>query len=418
MGTEKIKNRIRINKKAVYAVIISLMVLGAVLYVQRPKSVNYTVPKIENYQSIVLASGEINPDGLITIKAQAGGEILEMGPGEGDSISKNQNILKLDSENLQKTLNEKAAAVAVAQSSYDATVTTDYKLAKQEVARLEIQSKNLEDDYKNKSLLLESGGVSQKEVQDAKEEADKNKVNLETAKIKMQSYAPGGSEAKKQSSLIYQADAVLKSSRQDIAKYEINSPVSGIIIKKYVSEGEILEPGSPIIDVAKSGRRYAEIKVDEKNIGDIKLGQEAYVYPSSNPEIKIRSSISYISPFIDKASGTILAKIEIPKASDQAFPISLTVTVELVEGSYPDSLVIASNYIMQENDQAYVFIEENEKALKIPVKVTGSGAQVKIEYRRNEEEKADVEISADSRILLPEGLENGTRVSTPGREGE
>ncbi|MGB5824067.1 MAG: efflux RND transporter periplasmic adaptor subunit [Proteocatella sp.] len=413
MGTEKTKSKIRINKKAVYSVIIILIILiGAVFYVQRPKMVSYTVPKIQTYQSTVLASGEINPDELITIKAQVGGEILEMEAQEGESISKNQNILKLDSEKLQKTLSEKAAAVAVAQSNYDATVTTNYNLAKQEAARLEIQSKNLENDYNKKSLLFESGGISQKELEDAKEDVDKNKVDLETARIKIQSYAPGGSEAKKQSSFVYQASTILESSRQDISKYKINSPLAGIIIKKYVSEGEIIEPGSPIIDVAKTSRRYAEIKVDEKNIGYVKKGQEAYVYPSSNPEIKIRSSISYISPFIDKESGTILAKIEIPKASEQAFPISLTVTVELVKESYPESTVIDSNYIIQENDQAYIFIEQKARALKIPVDVTGSGAEVRIEYKQDKTGNADADIKESTRILSPQGLKDGTRVST------
>ena len=67
----------------------------------------------------------------------------------------------------------------------------------------------------------------------------------------------------------------------------------------------------------------------------VKPGQPAYVYPSSNPDRKIKSQVSWISPVVDRASGTILVKIEIPESAASDFLLSMTVTAEIVTAEFP-----------------------------------------------------------------------------------
>lgn len=401
-----------ISKKKIILAVIIASAIGITIYLNtRPLEVNYTLPQIKTYDNIVLASGEIVSDEALTLNSQANGEIMYMDVEEGDKVSKNQIIAKLDIKDLQKNIDEKSAEVSLADVNYSATISTSYELAKKDVARLKIELEELNKDYIKKQELFKAGAISSQELEDLENNIDKKKLELESAQIKMQSYAEGGSEAKRQQSQLSKAKTSLQNAQKDSSKYTIKSPVDGMITKKYTSKGEVVQTGAQIVEIAKTNKRYAQIKIDEKYVGDIVLGQKAYVYPSSSPDKKISSKISYISPFVDKETGTILAKIEIPKDKENIFLLSLTTTVEIITQRYENALVVDAQYVVQEDDNSYIFIEENGNAKRIEVKVIGNRREVKIEEK-------DEFISKDTKILNPKEIKENRKIKLKESQGE
>ncbi|MGL5256231.1 MAG: efflux RND transporter periplasmic adaptor subunit [Proteocatella sp.] len=398
-------------KKIIIAAIIAIA-LGIAVYTNtRPLEVSYTMPKIKTYEDIVLASGEIVSDESLKLNSQASGEVLVMDIEEGDKINKNQVIAKLDSKELQKNIDEKSAEVTLSESSYDATISTSYELAKKDIERLKLELIDLNKSYEKTKLLFESGVASKQEVEDLENAIAKKNIELESAEIKMQSYSENGSEAKRQQSQLQKAQVGLKNAQQDASKYIIKSPVAGIVTKKYISQGEVVQTGAQIVEISRTDKRYAQIKIDEKYVGDIKVNQIVNVYPSSSPDKKISSKISYISPFVDKDTGTITAKIEIPKSSEDTFLLSLTVTVEIITKSYNNALVLPFEYVVFEDNNSYIFIAENGKAKKLPVNIIGNRKEVKIE-------EVDEYISQDTKILAPKDLKDGSKIKLKESKGE
>ena len=401
-----------ISKKKIILAVIIASAIGITIYLNtRPLEVNYTLPQIKTYDNIVLASGEIVSDEALTLNSQANGEIMYMDVEEGDKVSKNQIIAKLDIKDLQKSIDEKSAEVSLADVNYSATISTSYELAKKDVARLKIELEELNKDYIKKQELFKAGAISSQELEDLEHNIDKKKLELESAQIKMQSYAEGGSEAKRQQSQLSKAKTSLQNAQKDSSKYTIKSPVDGMITKKYTSKGEVVQTGAQIVEIAKTNKRYAQIKIDEKYVGDIILCQKVYVYPSSSPDKKISSKISYISPFVDKETGTILAKIEIPKDKENIFLLSLTTTVEIITQRYENALVVDAQYVVQEDDNSYIFIEENGNAKRIEVKVIGNRREVKIEEK-------DEFISKDTKILNPKEIKENRKIKLKESQGE
>lgn len=399
------------GKRIIIAAIVALA-LGTAVYIgTRPLEVSYTMPQIKTYEDIVLASGEIISNEALKLNSQANGEVLVMDIEEGDSVHKNQVIAKLDSKELQKNIDEKAAEVSLSESSYDATISTNYQLAKKDIEKLKLELIELNKSYEKKKLLFESGVASKQEVEDLENAIAKKKIELESAEIKMQSYSENGSEAKRQQSQLQKAQIGLKNAQQDASKYIIKSPVDGLVTKKYISQGEVVQTGAQILELAKTDKRYAQIKIDEKYAGDIKVGQIVNVYPTSSPDKKISSKISYISPFVDKDTGTITAKIEIPKSREETFLLSLTVTVEIITKIYDNALVLPFEYVVFEDENSYIFIEENGKAKKLPVNIMGNRKEVKIE-------EVDEYISQDSKILNPKDLKDGSKIKLKESKGE
>ena len=399
------------GKKIIIVVIVALAIGIAVYLNVRPLEVSYILPQIKTYENIVLASGEVVSDEALTLNSQAGGEILFMEIEEGDKVRKNQVIAKLDSKDLQKNIDEKAAEVSLADSSYNATISTSYDLAQKDVARLKLELEALQEDYAKKQQLFESGIIPSQEVEDLSRNIEKKKLELESAQIKMNSYAEGGTEAKRQQSQLSKARTSLQNAEKDASKYIIKSPVDGMVIKKYTSKGESVQNGAQIAEIAKTANRYAQIKIDEKYVGEIVVGQNVNVYPSSSPDKKISSKITYISPFVDKETGTILAKIEIPKREENTFLLSLTTTVEIITKSYDNALVVDAQYVMQDGENSYIFIEENGNAKKIAVKIIGNRKEVKIE-------ELDEFISKDTKILNPQDLKEGSKITLKESQGE
>lgn len=398
-------------KRIIIAAIIAIA-LGIAVYTNtRPLEVSYTIPQIKTYEDIVLASGEIVSDESLKLNSQASGEVLVMDIEEGDKISKNQVIAKLDSKELQKNIDEKSAEVTLSESSYDATISTSYELAKKDIERLKLELIDLNKSYEKTKLLFESGVASKQEVEDLENAIAKKNIELESAKIKMQSYSENGSEAKRQQSQLQKAQVGLKNAQQDASKYIIKSPVAGIVTKKYISQGEVVQTGAQIVEISRTDKRYAQIKIDEKYVGDIKVNQIVNVYPSSSPDKKISSKISYISPFVDKDTGTITAKIEIPKSSEDTFLLSLTVTVEIITKIYNNALVLPFEYVVFEDNNSYIFIAENGKAKKLPVNIIGNRKEVKIE-------EVDEYISQDTKILAPKDLKDGSKIKLKESQGE
>jgi len=408
------------KKKTITIIVIAAIAGSLAIYMTtRPTKVAYTLPLSQTYVQSVLASGEIGADESVIVISEASGKVSNVNFSQGSQVQSAQEIAKIQSQDLQNTIKEKTAALLAAQSNYKAVVTTNYEIAAQEVKKLTQELEIQKREYQKNLSLFQSGAISETDLQLLKDAISKLQTDIKTSQIKMKSYAPGGSEAQKQSSAVEQARTNLSSSQSDISKYTIKAPFSGVVVQKFVSQGEIVQSGAPIAEIAKSGKRYAEIKVDEKNAVYVKTGQAAYIYPSSNPDKKIKSQVSWISPVVDTESGTILVKIQIPEDSKSDFLLSMTVTSELVTREFPQALVLDATYIASDESSSYVFVKNGDRAERIPVTVEGEGAYVMIKQKPaapssgdSSSPASDTLISKDTMILYPEKLSDSDKVAT------
>ena len=81
------------------------------------------------------------------------------------------------------------------------------------------------------------------------------------------------------------------------------APIDGIILQKYVEEGQIIASGvsnvsggTPIVDIADMNSVYIEAGIDEIDIGKILAGQSATIIAEAYPNIKFRGKIVRIAP--------------------------------------------------------------------------------------------------------------------------
>ena len=83
----------------------------------------------------------------------------------------------------------------------------------------------------------------------------------------------------------------------------VRAPIDGIILQKFVEEGQIISSGisnvsggSPIADIANMKQVYIEAGIDEIDVGKIHIGQSAKVVAEAYPQANFEGQIIRIAP--------------------------------------------------------------------------------------------------------------------------
>ncbi len=209
------------------------------------------------FEIIVSATGEVKPIDRIEIKSKASGVVEDLPVEQGDVIQKGDLIARLDQK-------DEHAEVEQAQANFD-------------IAKAEL--KQAEHTYGRRDQLFKRGLVSEEELGEIE-------LNLATAKGKL-----------------IQAKTALERATERLAEAIVRSPINGIILQKYVEEGQIIASGvsnvsggTPIADIADMSSVHIEAGIDEIDIGKVKDGQTALVVAEAYPERRFQGKIVRISP--------------------------------------------------------------------------------------------------------------------------
>lgn len=361
-----------------YFIIIGIF-LGLIFvffwFLNRPIEVSYINPVREDFIESVLGSGRIIPKDYVSIAPEVTSRIIELNIEEGDKVSSGNLIASLDSKNLDNRVMEINASINSANLNYESIISTNYDLAVKERMRLEIELEQLRREKDKYEILFNEGAIPEIELTKLRDQFAVLQTRLKSAKITEVSLSASGTEAKKALSAVSQNIATLNSTKSEYQNYSITSPISGTVVRLFASKGELAKTGQIIAEIADISEKSAYIQVDERNITKISLGQKAYIYPSSNPNLVVESFVSEISNLVDRETGTVSVKIRIPQDSLDLFLIDLTVIVELILNEMSDVLVINSSYIISENGKDYVLIEDGGIAKKIEIVSKGNGSK-------------------------------------------
>jgi HlyD family secretion protein len=209
------------------------------------------------FQVVVTANGIVKPIDRIEIKSKASGIIEDLPVEVGDFVKKGHLIARLDQK-------DERAAVAQAQADMD-------------IANAEL--KQAQRSFERRNQLFENELISE-------EERDQIELTLAIAKGKL-----------------VQASTTLERAKERLSESIVRAPIDGVILQKYVEEGQIIASGvsnvgggTPIIDIADMKSVYNEAGIDEIDIGKIRVGQPATVIAEAYPDITVRGKIVRIAP--------------------------------------------------------------------------------------------------------------------------
>ncbi len=116
-----------------------------------------------------------------------------------------------------------------------------------------------------------------------------------------------------------QIDTILKTGRP-ITQVTIRSPIHGHVIKKYQVEGEYVEEGARLYDVADLSTVWIEAQVYEDELAFLKMDQSVAATTKSFPNREFRGKLAQIHPHLDTATRTLKVRFDMDNPGYQLRP--------------------------------------------------------------------------------------------------
>jgi Cu(I)/Ag(I) efflux system membrane fusion protein len=248
-----------------------------------------------------------------------------------------------------------------------------------------------------------------------------------------------------------QIDEFLRANGELITHVTVRSPISGHVIKKYLVEGEYVEEGARLYDVADLSTVWIEAQVYEDEVAFLKDAEKKQLPVRATtrafPSREFQGKVAFIHPHLDTATRTLRVRFDMDNPDHELRPgMYATVTLEVpanwlvslskagaedrAKGTAPRHSQLTSvapnppeNTSAQEMDQRQALLQQG-LVLAVPERAvidTGSRKIVYREYLPNVYEGVLVELGPrmagpDKGIYYPviRGLEAGDKVVTTG----
>lgn len=213
----------------------------------------------------------------VTVAAKSSGELKSFNISEGQSVEENQVVGKIDDFQLQQKQEELTATEQQLDENASATSSRQLNIQEQ-LASLSEQISNEEKEQKRYAELVKDGAVPRKQLDDINNhikvlqrqyDATRNQINSNNTSLKKQALAIN---AQKQG-----IKAQKRQIEDQINNTQISSPISGVVLEKYVEKGEFISMSKPLFKVADTKTMFIRAYVTSKQLKNIKLGQKATV---------------------------------------------------------------------------------------------------------------------------------------------
>src|SRR5438552_4173106 len=312
-------------------VVLLLAIVGFTVHQSHKNVVTVQTGKVQRLDlaSVVSASGEIKPKTYVNIGANAFGKITKLYVKEGDRVRSGQLLAQL--ENVQS-----AADVSATQASLD-VAGTDAVAADAGMRTAMADLNRAKADAERTKLDWDRAQGLYKEALIAKSEYDNRKNAWETAQAGLAQAQARVAQMKAQKE---SADRRISQSRANLTrvsdvlrKTTYAAPFDGMITNLPVREGETVvigiqnSPGSTLMSIADMSVITAEVKVDETDIVNVKLGQPAEVTIDAIPKKSFKAVVTEIgNNAIVRSTG--VSTSQQTSASQEAKDFKVVVTLQ------------------------------------------------------------------------------------------
>jgi HlyD family secretion protein len=295
--------------KKIVGAVVGIAVIAAVVgfSVNRENRMKTTVQtgKVEKKDlvQVVTASGEVRPKRYVNVGANVSGRLVEINVLEGDRVKKGQVLAKVESERYEAIQRQSEAGVAAARADLQRT-EADVAAAKLAFDR----AKRMQQD----KLIADSA------YDQAEAEWKMKTANVESARRR-----------------VAQLQAQLESTRDDLTKTTVISPMDGVVTNLPKEAGEMVIGAmsfSPtvIMTVADLSIMECEVMVDETDFRNLKLGQEAKIKVDALEGLELKGDVTEIgSSALVRGSGSQTATQTTMGANTGNQPKDFKVTITI-----------------------------------------------------------------------------------------
>lgn len=333
---------------AVSAVALLALIVIISVFASRKDEAEVTTVKLEvrpELRQTVTASGEVRPIRYIKLTSEVPGRIEEIYVNAGDQVVQGKPLVRVDPTQLQSNQDAQFAAAQQAindiQSARNAVSNAQQGLvvaessvasARQQLVALQtavdramVDLNTAQRELKRYSELIEAGVASRFDYDAARDRFDQAKIALQTARANLESQRIAVKEsmerANQQKIAVQEAKTGIRSSEMRASQQQALlrgqssqrskatqlSPLTGVIADIPTRVGEYAVAGlstTPLMTIADMSTINVEVNVDETEISNVEVGQQAKVKVDALGEKEIVAVVTQKNPLAVSKSDT------------------------------------------------------------------------------------------------------------------
>jgi len=250
----------------------------------------------QDVTSVVTASGEIRPKNYTNVVGQGIGLITDIVVKEGDHVKKGDILLRVESIQPGADVLAQSASINAADSgmkaqaaSYDAAVAT--------LAQRQADLNKAKLDWDRADQLFKNQLISKQDYDASKATYDSAEAGFRASQAQVAQIQASRDQA---GSMLDQSRAQLKRMQDVLRKTTYTAPIDGIVSYVAVRVGENVVPGiqnsqgSFLLTISDMSVVTSEVKVDETDITELKIGQPADVSIDAVPGQLFHGQVSQV----------------------------------------------------------------------------------------------------------------------------
>ncbi len=264
-------NKSAIIKKGVIALLV-LIVLAVIAY-GLYKSNQDSEPKVVTLQ------GQMQMQ-QTSIAAKVSGRIAQILVTEGDAVTVGQQLIEMDSPEINAKISQARAGKQMAQSQLD---KAENGARPQEIAQAKAAwqankaaSDLAENTYQRVNRLYEEGLMARQKRDEAYAQYLATQDQTEAARLQYNLAMEGTRSEDKSAATAQVAQVDAQVEEALVAKEEANlkSPIAGIVDNVIVSAGEVIGQGVPLLTLVNTNDQWVVLNVTESYLNQFAIGQQ------------------------------------------------------------------------------------------------------------------------------------------------
>lgn len=198
----------------------------------------------------------------VSISSKVLGRIEKLFVDEGDTLREGQVVARLDSLDL------------LAQRD---RVLADLILAKNSISLEQVNLEKAVEDYDRAQFQYEQNIIPKEQYDHIKKSYESAQVQLKIAEAKVEA-----------------TQAQLNVINTQLQNTVITSPMNGVVAKRWILEGDVVQPGQPIFTVYDLKNLWVTSNFEETKLSEIKLGAPVIIDVDAYPDIEVQGKVIQI----------------------------------------------------------------------------------------------------------------------------
>lgn len=213
----------------------------------------------------------------VVVSSEASGRLEALNVDEGDWIEAGTGIGIIDSTMVKLQL-ERTFALRQA-------AATSVEIARINIQQAEQDAALAKKEFDRIASLLQKGSANQQQFDQAENRHKQSQLTMRLARATH--------DAKRDD--VSRIDADIALLERQLVNCFPSAPVSGIVVDKLIERGELLVPGKPIVEIAKTDTVWVKAYLAAADLTAIRLGGSASVDPEDGREGPLAGRIVWIS---------------------------------------------------------------------------------------------------------------------------